>query len=178
MMQSVAELRDLADPLALRRVYGCFPSGVAAVCARVADGLTAGMAVSSFTTVSLDPPLVSVFMQKTSTTWPVLRTARSLGVSVLAEGQEDVARSLAARGGDRFAALDTTTTDAGAVFVVGAAAWLDCAVQIEHEAGDHTVVLLSVRSLAGDPTHPPLVFHGSRFRGLTADPVDAGPCPP
>ncbi|MGW0949210.1 flavin reductase family protein [Streptomyces sp. NPDC002623] len=161
-------ITELADPAELRRVYGCFPSGVAAICAVGDDGVPDGMAVSSFTSVSLDPPLVSVCMQNTSTTWPRLRGAARLGVSVLAEGQDAVARSLAARGGDRFAGVEWSVTEGGAVLVGGAAAWLDCEVEGEYAAGDHTVVLLRVRSLSGDPERAPLVFHGSRFRALTA----------
>jgi flavin reductase (DIM6/NTAB) family NADH-FMN oxidoreductase RutF len=169
-MRTVTELHDRTDAGELRRVFGCFPSGIAAVCALDQDGLPTGMAVSSFTSVSLDPPLVSVCVQNTSTTWPVLREAARLGVSVLAEGQDDAARSLAARGVDRFASLSWTATDGGAVLLEDAAAWLDCELDMEHEAGDHTLALLRVRALVGDPGHPPLVFHASRFYGLLADP--------
>jgi flavin reductase (DIM6/NTAB) family NADH-FMN oxidoreductase RutF len=164
MMRPITELLDLTE---LRRVYGCFPSGVAAVCAIDGNGVPDGMAVSSFTPVSLDPPLVSVCMQHTSTTWPRLRRAPHLGISVLAEGQEDLARSLAAKSGNRFAGVGWTATEDGAVLIEEAAAWLDCRVEADHTAGDHMIVLLRVLSLFGDPARPPLVFHGSRFRMLT-----------
>src|SRR5918997_4998820 len=86
--REVVELDDLsADPQELRRAYGCFPSGVTAICTLV-DGAPDGMAASSFTSVSLDPPLVSVCVQNTSTTWPRLRHLPRLGVSVLAESQD------------------------------------------------------------------------------------------
>lgn len=106
-------------------------------------------------------------MQDTSTTWPRLRRAARLGVSVLAEGQDAVARSLAARGRERFAGVQWNGTEEGAVLVGGAAAWLDCEVEDEYAAGDHTVVLLRVRSLSGDPERSPLGVQGSRFRVLT-----------
>jgi flavin reductase (DIM6/NTAB) family NADH-FMN oxidoreductase RutF len=174
-MHFVSDMHDHADTAELRRVFGCFPSGVAAVCALDSDGTPTGMAVSSFTSVSLDPPLVSVCVQNTSTTWPVLRDAARLGVSVLAEGQDATARALAARGVDRFAQVSWTATDEGAVLVHDAAAWLDCEVEAQYPAGDHAVVLLRVRSLVGDPAHPPLVFHASRFRGLVTDPGELTP---
>ncbi|BAL87951.1 putative flavin reductase [Actinoplanes missouriensis 431] len=166
MQITTAHLSSRTEPLELRRVYGCFPTGVAAVCALGEDGTANGMAVSSFTTVSLDPPLVSVSMQSTSTTWPVLRQAPTLGVSVLAHGQKAAAAALAARGIDRFANVPHLTTPSGAVLIDGATAWMECAVEAEHVAGDHTIVLLRVHTSAGDPARAPLVFHGSRFHGL------------
>ncbi|MGY1746505.1 flavin reductase family protein [Blastococcus sp. SYSU D00695] len=169
-MHSVTDLHDRTDAGELRRVFGCFPSGIAAICSLDADGRPNGMAVSSFTSVSMDPPLVSICVQDTSTTWPVLSQAPRLGVSVLAEGQEAAARALAAKGVDRFADLAWTATDEGAVLLDEAAAWLDCDIDAQHQAGDHVLVLLRVRAMVGDPGHPPLVFHASRFRGLSVEP--------
>ncbi|WP_327674799.1 flavin reductase family protein [Kitasatospora sp. NBC_00458] len=154
-----------ADPLALRRVYGAFPTGVTALAALV-DGEPVGMTASSFVTVSLDPPLVSVCAALTSSTWPRLRRAARLGVSVLGGGQEGVCRQLAARGVERFAGLDWHRTGEGAVLLDGSCAWFDCSVEREVAAGDHRIVLLRVHGLGGDPQAPPLVFHGSRYRRL------------
>lgn len=158
----------LGDSVELRRVYGCFPSGVTSICAVGADGRPIGMAMSSFTSVSLEPPLVSVCVQNTSATWPLLRGVSRLGASVLAEGQGDAARSLAARDGDRFAGVEWKATGGGAVLLCGAAAWLECEVEAELAVGDHLLVFLRVLSLSGDPDRPPLVFHSSRFCHLTA----------
>jgi len=156
-----------ADPQELRRAFACFPSGVAAVCALV-DGVPDGMAASSFTSVSLDPPLVSVCVQNTSSTWPRLRNRDRLGVSLLAESQDVTCRTLAAKTGDRFAGVDWSATPEGAVLVCGATAWLDCSVDDELPAGDHTIVLLRIHGLRAEPDVAPLVFHGSRFRRLRA----------
>lgn len=155
------------DPRKLRRVFGAFPSGVTAVAALV-DGLPVGMAASSFTSVSLDPPLVSVCVAHTSTTWPRLRNASRLGVSVLAGDQEQACLQLSARDGDRFAALRWSASSEGAVLLAGASAWLDCSVEAEHPAGDHDIVVLRVRDLDADHTVRPLVFHASQFRRLEA----------
>ena len=149
----------------LRRAFGCFPSGVAAVCAEV-DGVPVGLAASSFTSVSVDPPLVSVCMQHTSTTWPVLRRSHKLGLSVLAEGHDDVCARLASRTGDRFAGTDWFAEPDGSVFVHGSSLWLDCTIHSEVPAGDHDIVLLRIHGIRADPDTPPLVFHGSRFRRL------------
>lgn len=160
-------LATTTDPVHLRRAFGCFPSGVAAVCAEV-DGSPVGMAVSSFTSVSLDPPLVSICTDRQSRTWPRLRTASRLGVSILADEHGAVCRQLSAKDGDRFAGLVLETSRDRAVFLSGATAWLDCSIHAELAAGDHQLVLLRVEALDAEPSTEPLVFHGSRFHRLVA----------
>ncbi|MGW0817237.1 flavin reductase family protein [Streptomyces viridiviolaceus] len=154
------------DPAALRTAYGTFPSGVTALCA-LRDGTPVGFAASSFVPVSLDPPLVSVCVQHTSTTWPLLADRPRLGLSVLGADQGDACRRLAAKTGDRFAGLGLHTTDEGAVLLEGAAAWLDCSIHDTFTAGDHDMVLLRVEALQVHAGAEPLVFHASAFRSLT-----------
>jgi flavin reductase (DIM6/NTAB) family NADH-FMN oxidoreductase RutF len=154
----------------LRRVFGAFPTGVTAV-AGLADGSPLGIAASSFTSVSLDPPVVSVCTAHSSTTWPRLRQIPRVGISVLGAHQEDACRRLGGggddrRGADKFATLCWRATEGGAVFVEGASAWLECSVYREVTVGDHDIVLLLVHQLDSDPAVAPLVFHGSRFRRL------------
>ncbi len=152
-------------PDELRRVFGAFPTGVTAVAA-LADGAPLGIAASSFTSVSLDPPLVSVCVAHTSTTWPALRDRARIGVSVLGVHQEAACRRLASRDADRFAGLDWRATPDGAVLVEGASAWFDCSVEQHIRAGDHDIVLLRVHALGTDHAVAPLVFHTGRFRRL------------
>ncbi len=156
---------QVLDPAQLRRVFGAFPTGVTAIAALV-DGAPIGLAASSFTSVSLDPPLVSVCVAHTSSTWPLLRDAPRLGVSVLAADQEHVGRQLSARTTDRFADLAWRATLDGAVLLDGAGAWLDCGTYATHRAGDHDIVVLRVHDLDADQAIRPLVFHASRFRRL------------
>lgn len=153
------------EPSALREAFGHFPSGVVAIAAEV-DGARLGIAASTFVPVSLDPPLVSFCVQNTSETWPRLAEVPVVGISVLGEGHDEAVRTLAAKTGDRFAGLQTTSTDAGAVFVHGTCMWLESAIEQEVPAGDHTIVILRIRDITvhGDVT--PIVFHRSRFRRL------------
>ena len=155
------------DPVVLRQAFGCFPSGVTALCA-LDSGTPVGMAASTFTPVSLQPPLVSVCVQDTSSTWPRLRKQSRLGLSVLAEGQDLVCRSLATKNGDRFTDVGWEAGEDGSVYVLGAALWLDCSIHAELPGGDHTIVLLEIHGLKAEPERAPLVFHGSRFRRLAA----------
>jgi flavin reductase (DIM6/NTAB) family NADH-FMN oxidoreductase RutF len=150
----------------LRRVFAAFPTGVAAVAA-VIDGAPSGLAASSFVSVSLDPPLVSVCVAHTSTTWPTLRSAGRLGISVLGDHQEQASRQLSSRTAGRFAGLDWRATADGAVLLSEASAWFDCSLEQEIPAGDHNIVLLRVHDLGASEVMP-LVFHGSRYRQLTS----------
>lgn len=159
------ELRHCTADGELRNTFGCFPSGVTAVCALV-DGEPVGMAASSFTSVSVEPPLVSVCIQNSSTTWPKLRSAPRLGLSVLSEEHSAACQSLSRKVGDRFAGVSRLELANGAILVRGASAWWDCQVHNEVAAGDHTIVLLEICALGSDPDRPPLIFHRSRFHRL------------
>lgn len=151
--------------LELRRVYGAYPTGVAVV-AGLVGGRPAGIAASSFVPVSLDPPLVSVCVARTSTTWPLLRESPRIGISVLGAHQEHVGRRLGARTGDRFAGVAWRSTADGCVLVEGASAWYDCAIEQQVRSGDHDIVVFRVHDLDAASDVPPLVFHASAFRRL------------
>jgi flavin reductase (DIM6/NTAB) family NADH-FMN oxidoreductase RutF len=159
-------VQDNFDQSLLRQAFGHFPSGVTAFCGMI-DGQPDGMAASSFTSVSLDPALVSVCVQNTSATWKRIAALPRLGLSVLSAEHGAVARALAGRT-DRFSQVAWEATDSGAVFVHGSTLWLECSTFDVVEAGDHQIVLLRVESLAMDPDAAPLVFHASRFHGLAA----------
>jgi len=158
------------DPDRLREAFGVFPSGVVAVAAEV-DGEPVGLAASSFTSVSLEPPLVSFSVANTSKTWPTLRRAPRLGLTVLADHHGQVCRQLAGPVGHRFDGVPVTVTDDGAVLLDEGLARFDCSIHQEVAAGDHTLVLLRLHAVdhAGEhaDTALPLVFHRSRF-GLSA----------
>lgn len=149
----------------LRRVFAAYPTGVAALAA-APGGRPVGMAANSFTTVSLDPPLVSVCVAHSSATWPVLRESARIGISVLAADQEWVSRQFAAKGVDRFAGVGRRELADGSLVLDGAAAWFDCSVADEVRAGDHDIVVLRVHDLDVAEHVAPLVFHASAYRAL------------
>lgn len=155
------------DPMSLREAFGHFPSGVIAIAAEV-DGVRVGLAASTFVPVSLDPPLVSFCVQNSSTTWPKLKDLPYLGISVLGEAHDEAARALAAKTGDRFAGLETVSTERGAVFIHGTSVWLESKIEQLVPAGDHTIVVLQVSDITMHPEVPPIVFHRSTFRRLGA----------
>jgi flavin reductase (DIM6/NTAB) family NADH-FMN oxidoreductase RutF len=151
----------------LRRAFACFPTGVTAICALV-DGQPVGMAASSFTSVSIEPPLVSVCMQNSSNTWRKLASLARLGLSFLNAEHEIASRQLAAKTGDRFAGIDWQPNANGAVFIAGASVWLECSIHQQIAASDHEIVLLLIETLRTQPDVSPLVFHASRYRQLAA----------
>jgi len=160
-------MRTVTEDLSvIRSAFANFPSGVAALCAEI-DGERTGLVASTFTVgVSLEPALVLFSVQNESQTWPVLREASRIGISILAQNHDAICRQIASRTGDRFAGLDTWTTDEGALFVEGSSLWLDCELVSETPAGDHHVVILEVKALKVEDDMEPLIFHRSSFRQL------------
>ena len=112
-------------------------------------GQLTGIAASSFTSVSIDPPLVSFSIATSSSTWPLLREAEHLGISVLADHHDAVCRQLAGPREERFAGLPFKVTGNGAVLLDEAVATYDCSVHEEVVAGDHVIVLLEVHEVGG-----------------------------
>lgn len=152
------------DPRRLRDAFGIFPSGVVAVAANV-DGRPVGLAASSFTSVSLEPPLVSISVARTSKTWPDLRRSAHLGVTILAEHHDQVCRQLAGPVDERFDGIGLSSSDDGAVTLDEGLARFDCTVYREVEAGDHLIVLLQLHAVQHSAGQP-LVFHRSAFGRL------------
>jgi flavin reductase (DIM6/NTAB) family NADH-FMN oxidoreductase RutF len=149
------------DPAVFRRVLGRFPTGVVVVTAIDADGLPAGMAVGSFTSVSLDPPLLAFFPDKSSSSFPRIRSSDSFCVNVLSADQEWVCRVFATKGADKFAGLSWRPAGSGSPILDGVVAWMDCELGTVQDAGDHFLVLGRVRDLApGDAEQPLLFFKG------------------
>jgi flavin reductase (DIM6/NTAB) family NADH-FMN oxidoreductase RutF len=158
-------ISEQMDRRMLRDAFGAFPTGVVAVAAQV-DGRLVGLAASSFTSVSLEPPLVSFSVAKGSSTWPELRQAEHLGVTVLAEDHGALCRQLAGPAQERFTGVALEITDSGAVMLIGGIAQYDCTVREELEAGDHVIVLLQLHAVVVHGRRQPLIFHRSEFGRL------------
>ncbi len=164
-MSSQTNVQDAPPHVVLRQAFSVFPTGVVAVCASV-EGRPVGISVNSFTSISLDPPLVAVSVARTSSTWPILADRPRLGLSVLGSHHEALCRRLSSRGVDRFEGAEWHQTEAGSVLIDGAALWLECEVRATFDGGDHEIILLEVMATDVFPEVAPLVFHQSRFRGL------------
>jgi 3-hydroxy-9,10-secoandrosta-1,3,5(10)-triene-9,17-dione monooxygenase reductase component len=166
-MALAASARAGAEPdaRAFRDALGRFPTGVAFVTA-LADGGPAGLIVSSLTSVSLEPPLLSFCPARRSLTWSRMRRSRRFGVNVLGRGHERFARSASPPGADRFAGVDWELGPGGVPLITGALAALECDIVAEHPAGDHWIVVGHVRSILMSPLDDPLVFFAGAMGGL------------
>jgi flavin reductase (DIM6/NTAB) family NADH-FMN oxidoreductase RutF/DNA-binding IclR family transcriptional regulator len=161
-------MADASDGLAFRRVLGHFPTGVAVITGIDADGQPAGMAIGSFSSVSLDPPLVAFMPDKKSSSWPKFKDSGHFCVNILGSDQEDVCRTFAISGGDKFAELAWKPAGSGAPILDGVLAWIDCDIDVVHEAGDHWIVIGKVRELDTSSTAMPLVFFQGGYGRFSA----------
>lgn len=130
------------------------------------SGAPVGMTVGSFTSVSLDPPLVGFFPARTSVTWLRIASSGAFAVNLLGHHQQDLSRRLATAGADRFGELTWTPAGSGSPVLEGVLGWIDCDIESIQPAGDHYAVLGRVRDLAVTSTHPPLVFHRGAYQSL------------
>jgi 3-hydroxy-9,10-secoandrosta-1,3,5(10)-triene-9,17-dione monooxygenase reductase component len=137
---------------------GHFATGVTIVTADGADG-PVGMACNSFTSVSLDPPLVLYCAAKSSSTWPLLHAVPHFAVNVLAEDAEAVCRIFATKGVDRFEGVNHHRASTGSPILADALAYIDCETQDEHDAGDHVIVIGRVVELGYATEGKPLLFY-------------------
>ena len=125
----------------------------------VSEGQPLGLSVNSFTSGSLEPPLVAFCVARSSSTWPQLPAAGMFCVNVLPGHQQPRSRAFAAPGLDRFMGVGWRPAPSGAPILAGVLAWIDCTVEAEHEAGDHLIVVGRVRELDLGHEGRPLVFY-------------------
>ncbi|WP_235857170.1 flavin reductase family protein [Occultella glacieicola] len=127
-----------------------------------------GFTCQSFSSVSLDPPLVSFSVMKTSTTYPRIAPTGRFAVNVLARDQMDLSAQFARSATDKWAGVEWRPSAAGDPLLGGALLWIDCELWAEHDAGDHLIVLGRVVELVEHegPAQEPLVFFRGRYRHL------------
>lgn len=147
------------DDARFRQVLGHFCTGIAVVTAMEGDQ-PVGFTAQSLTSVSLDPPLVSVCPAKSSTSWPRIRAVGAFCVSILADDQEVTCRAFAKPGPDKFAGVGwSPSPTTGSPLLDGALAWVDCRLETEYEAGDHLIALGRVLDLGVAEGKQPLLFY-------------------
>lgn len=148
---------DAIDQALYRQVMGHFPTGVVVI----ASPGPVGTAIGSFASLSLEPPLVTFSITKTSSSWPKIRETGVFCASVLAEDQEHVSRAFAQSGADKFAGLGYKPMGTGSPRIDDCVAWTDCDIADVFDGGDHEIVVGTIRELGIERETKPLVF----FRG-------------
>ena len=152
-------------PADLRRAFGNFLTGVTVVTTRDQTGVPCGMTANSFTTVSLDPPLVLVCIGKGSSNIAAFEAADRFAVNILSHDQAEIATVFAARGIDRFMTVTCREAVTGAPILADCLGWFDCTLHQRVNAGDHVILIGRVEDLQIDQ-RPPLGFCRGRFVGL------------
>ena len=125
----------------LRRALGTFATGVTVVTTIDDDGTPRGFTANSFTSVSLEPPLILVCLAKTAASCPIFQAADSYAVNILSEHQKVVSATLSSPTADRFAAVEWSAKPTGCPIIAGVVAWLDCRMHGVVDAGDHYILI-------------------------------------
>lgn len=152
--------RSLVDATTFRMVLGHSPSAVSVVTARDAEGCNYGITISSYTSLSLEPPLVLACIDCRARIHQVLCVARSFSISVLSADQERVARRFASHCEDRFADIASFPAPSGNMLITGALAHIDCDLVDKHRGGDHSIIVGAVKFAQAQAGCPLLHFRG------------------
>lgn len=149
------------DPGIFRNVMGHYPTGVVVVTGREDDGSVLAMVVGTFSSVSMDPPLVSFMPMKTSRTFEKMRSCESLCINILGGEQEDVVLTVAQRWENKLEGIEWFSSPSGDPVLADSVAWIDTRIRNVVEAGDHWITLCEVRDLAvTNPVSPLIFFQG------------------
>lgn len=154
------------DRASFKRVLGNLAAGVTIVTTVGEDGKPYGLTATAFTSVSLDPPLVLVCIDKRSESHPHVLGKRIFAVNLLASGQETLSNRFAVSGGDKFADLDTNRAFTGAPLLRDTLGYVDCTVVNTVDAGDHTVFIGQVEAADIRDGAEPLVYFRSAYRRI------------
>jgi 3-hydroxy-9,10-secoandrosta-1,3,5(10)-triene-9,17-dione monooxygenase reductase component len=156
---------EMHDGRSFRDIMGRFPTGVVLITATTASG-PVGMAVNSFTSVSLDPPMVSFCPMSTSETWARIRATDSFAISILRGHHENVSRLFAQRGANKFGSHAWVNSPAGHPILKDSLGWIDASVLNVQSAGDHDLVIASADEWSDAREGSPLVFFTGRYAAL------------
>ncbi len=163
--RAAPEFRSGSDARTLRDALGCFATGVTIVTAATADG-PIGLTANSFTSLSLNPPLLLVCIANGAGSAAALRLADHFAVNILQIGQQPVSNRFAGKGQDRFAATDWQPGEMGAPVLNGSLSTFECAREALHEGGDHFILVGRVHKATFEPRRDPLLYFRGRYRRL------------
>lgn len=161
------EYKDVS-PQRMRGIMGNFCSGVTVVTSQTEAG-PVGFTCQSFTSLSLEPALITFNPTRTSKTWPQIREVGRFCVNVLGAQHQQLSGSFARSGVDKFAGVTHQLSPLGNPRLVDALAWIDCTLHVEHDGGDHTIVVGRVEALSAVEDLDPLLFFRGRYAGLAPE---------
>jgi len=163
---SDASAGSIIDASKFRDVLSAYPTGVCVIAAQGADGRKHAMVVGSFSSISLDPPLVGFCPAKMSSSWQGIAEVGRFCVSVLGHEQLDYCKRFAASSPDKFAGLSHRSSPGGQPILDDVLAWIDCVTEVVHEVGDHMLVVGRVEQLERERDTLPLLFFGGKYHRI------------
>ncbi|KAF0140125.1 MAG: putative Flavin reductase FMN-binding [Rhodospirillaceae bacterium] len=155
----------IVDSRSFRNAMACFASGVTVVTARAVDGRLLGVTVSAFTSLSLDPPLVLLCLDR-QTLHVQAFTSGAFAVNILKEDQKELSIQFATHDGDKWRGTTYETGETGVPFLKGCLATIECDVETTYDGGDHVIIVGRVHRLSSAPGGQPLVHFRSVYAGL------------
>lgn len=144
----------------LRRVMGHFATGVTVITTKDKDGAPQGLTANAFMSLSLNPPLVIISVDKGATCYNCFATGNGYTVNFLSENQEEVSKRFATKGIDKFAGLGWREGENGAAIIDGALGHVECRITQAYDGGDHTIVVGEILNAAANGERPLLFFKG------------------
>lgn len=161
------------SPESMRAVLGHFATGITIVTAS-GDAGPVGFTCQSFTSLSLEPALVSINPSRDSSSWPLVRAAGRFAVNILPAGAQDLAVQFGKKGLDRFDGVSWRASPHGNPHLAAALAWVDCELHSEYDGGDHSIAVGRVQALStAGPAIDPLLFFRGRFAALQVSVLEA-----
>ena len=156
------------SPDLFRKVAGCFATGVTVVTTEDREGVPYGLTVNSFTSVSLDPPLVLICLDNGLTGLDIFLESGRFAVNILTQKQQDISNHFASRGTDRSQG-PYAPGETGVPVVTGSMAWFECETVHKYAGGDHVILVGEVQAARlGDSDAEPLLFYRGRYRNIAS----------
>jgi flavin reductase (DIM6/NTAB) family NADH-FMN oxidoreductase RutF len=152
------------DSQELRRILGHFPTGVTVITTKDLAGAPFGLTANAFTSLSLNPPLILVCVDKAAQCYSCFADSNVFTVNFLREDQEEISRRFATKGADKFAGLNWHEGENGAAVLDGAIGYLECKIVESYEGGDHTIIVGAVLNGVAGGDRPLLFFRGKYQR--------------
>lgn len=159
------------DPAQYRQIFGLLPTGVVAITGKNTADQPTGFVVGTFQSLSLDPPLVTFCVDKSSSSWPALRSLGKFTANILSTNQLPICRALSRKGTEKFQGVNYNLSPLDTPRIHGAVAWLDCEVLSEVVAGDHYMVVGAIDTMT-EGTGDALLFRGGKFGDFNLRPIE------
>ncbi|MDF2965625.1 MAG: putative oxidoreductase [Rickettsiaceae bacterium] len=161
------ELNNYIEPKLFKSVLGGFTTGITVITVKDSEGGLHGFTASSFTSLSLQPPLILFCLHNDSSTLPALKDQKKCAISILNENQREISENFAYKKGDKFAGIDyKESKNFKYPIITNALGWLECSVVNNHLEGDHTIFICRVIDLARDHNEMPLVYYSGKYNKL------------